>query len=97
MEKAKIKCPFVYANGKRCNGHIASVEVYKADVVWNAGPDGNWGLEVGIPESRYHLVCSEEGKHCGDSPPDNEQMKLFYSDLPEEIAEIITASLSSKA
>lgn len=96
MEKAKIGCPFVYANGKRCNGHIASVEVYKADVVWKAGPDGNWSLEVGIPESRYHLVCSEKGNHFDDVRPHDEQMKMFYGDLPEELAEIITASLSGK-
>jgi hypothetical protein len=31
-------CPFVYASGKRCTGHITRVEAYKADLSWQREP-----------------------------------------------------------
>ena len=50
-----IPCPFVYANGKRCTGHVVRVEAYKADINW--APDkatGEWRQSTGQPRSHYH-------------------------------------------
>lgn len=80
----KIPCPFVYASGKRCSGHITRVEAYKADVVWELSPGGQW--EFGWdPRSHYHLFCSEKGNHAGYKRQDNEQMKCYADQLPVEI------------
>jgi hypothetical protein len=37
-----IPCPFVYANGKTCTGHIERVEAYKADITWTPNTEGRW-------------------------------------------------------
>ncbi len=29
-----VPCPFVYASGKHCKGHITRIEAYKADLCW---------------------------------------------------------------
>ena len=55
---AKIPCPFVYAKGKHCTGHIVGVEAYKADIGWSF-KNGKWKFYHGEPRSHYHLFCSE--------------------------------------
>ncbi len=61
---AQIPCPFVYAKGKKCTGHVVRVEAYKADISWNYR-DGAWRFAVGGPRSHYHLFCSEKDNHAG--------------------------------
>jgi hypothetical protein len=46
--RTAIPCPFVYARGKRCTGHIVRVEAYKADLLWTF-KDGRWSF---VSESR---------------------------------------------
>ena len=36
----RIPCPFVYANGRACTGHVVRVEAYKADVTWSVDEGG---------------------------------------------------------
>jgi hypothetical protein len=63
--EAITPCPFVYANGRKCTGHITHVEAYKADVSWRPDGEGNWRPSIGEPRSHYHLFCSEKGNHAG--------------------------------
>jgi hypothetical protein len=79
----EIACPFVYANGRKCTGHITHVEAYKCDVSWKPDADGNWSPSVGEPRSHYHLFCSEKGNYAGSSRPDSDQMKRYRGKLPE--------------
>ena len=41
-----IPCPFVYASGKACTGHIVKIETYKANLEWELKDDGTWGKYV---------------------------------------------------
>jgi hypothetical protein len=45
MDQETVPCPFVYASGKRCTGHVTLVEVYKADLSWDLQHDGTWKFE----------------------------------------------------
>lgn len=85
MDRGTIPCPFVYANGKRCVGHITRVEAYKADLSWNLQPDGVWKFELGQTRSHFHLFCSEKGNHAGYARRDNDQMKVYPDKLPEAL------------
>ena len=92
MTSAPIPCPFVYANGKRCTGHIVRVEAYKADLSWGLRDDGRWGFSFGPPRSHYHLFCSEKGNHAGMKREDDSGMKFYYDQLPDEVQAIIDAT-----
>jgi hypothetical protein len=81
-----IPCPFVYANGKRCAGHIVRVEAYKADLSWVLGDDGVWHFSYDWPRSHYHLFCSAKGNHVGFGRPDSEKMKVRF--LPDELRRV---------
>jgi hypothetical protein len=78
-----IPCPFVYANGKNCPGHITRVEAYKADLSWDRQADGTWKFEWDGPRSHYHVFCSLKGNHAGYGRPDDSQMKLYLDQLPD--------------
>lgn len=84
-----IPCPFVYANGKRCTGHVTHVEAYKADISWSLQPDGTWKFGWNEPRSHFHLFCSEKGNHAGYGRPDAGQMKLYWDQLPEGLGQHI--------
>jgi hypothetical protein len=86
-----IPCPFVYANGKRCTGHVVRVEAYKADISWGLNTEtGEWeGPHVGQPRSHYHLFCSEKENHAGYARPDSERMKFYLNQLPEELLKVM--------
>jgi hypothetical protein len=84
-----IPCPFVYAKGKRCPGHVVRVEAFKADLSWSLGDGGRWTFHHGEPRSHYHVFCSEKGNHVASSRPDSDQMKFFWQDLPEQIRNIV--------
>ena len=87
---AKIPCPFVYANGKKCAGYIERVEAYKADIEWAVDADGKWVFRVGAPRSHYHVFCSAKNNHAGWMRPDNYQMKFYLNDLPDTLAAAMT-------
>ena len=52
-----IACPFVYANGRRCTGHIQRAKVY--------GPRGPDGAVDRFRVRKYRLWCSEKWDHTG--------------------------------
>lgn len=80
-----VPCPFVYAKGRKCKGHIVRIEAFKADLQWTLGDDGTWSFNIGQPRSHYHLYCSEKGNHAGYSRPDAEAMKFYYDKLPQAL------------
>jgi hypothetical protein len=86
----RIPCPFTYANGKACPGHIVSVEAYKADVAWSMNDDGTWQVAIGRPRSHYHLFCSKKGNHAGYKRQDDSRLKFYFNQLPEELRQAMT-------
>ena len=85
---ALIPCPFVYANGRCCAGHVVRIEAYKADLTWEADAEGRWSFGF-RPRSHYHLFCSEKGNHAGFRRQDSMDMKFWFDRLPAEIQDII--------
>jgi hypothetical protein len=85
MTVGKIPCPFVYAKGKPCSGHIIRVEAYRADLEWSVNDTGEWRLTVSGPRSHYHLFCSEKGNHAGYRRQDDSQLKYYFSQMPDEL------------
>jgi hypothetical protein len=83
-----VPCPYVYAKGKKCTGHIVQIEAFKADLSWDWSEDGKWSLTVGEPRSHYHLYCSEKGNHAGYGRPD--ALKFHYQDLPPALQKAIS-------
>jgi hypothetical protein len=83
-------CPFVYAKGRKCSGHIVRIEAFKADLAWHCGDDGKWSFAVGEPRSHYHVYCSERGNHSGYGRPDAKAMKFYFQDLPPTLQKAIT-------
>ena len=79
----EIACPFVYANGRKCTGHITHIEAYKCDVSWSPDAEGKWRPSVNEVRSHYHLFCSEKGNHAGSFNQDSAQMKRHLQQLPE--------------
>lgn len=93
MESQTIPCPFVYAKGRKCTGHVTRVEAYKADLGWTRQPDGTWKFEWDTPRSHYHLFCSEKGNHAGYARQDSDQMKVYVDRMPDGLWKAITAAL----
>jgi hypothetical protein len=89
MSDQKLQWPFVYAKGKRCSGHVALAEAYKADLAWNPQPDGSWAISIGQPRSHYHVFCSEKGNHAGFGR--EHALKFFWDQLPLEIRAAIAS------
>ena len=85
----KIPCPYVYAKGRKCTGHIDRIEAFKADLEWTQQPDGSWKFSAGNPRSHYHLFCSEKGNHAGSGRED--ALKFHASELPKELLAVISA------
>jgi hypothetical protein len=85
-------CPFVYAKGKKCTGHVVRIEAFKADLSWLRADDGKWSFAVGEPRSHYHLYCSEKGNHAGYGKPDNEAMKFYHQNLPPALQKAIAGA-----
>ena len=84
----KIPCPFVYASGKQCTGHIVKIETYKADLEWELKDDGTWGFGH-APLTQYHLFCSEKSNHAGYIGSDSDQLKFYADQLPDEVAGVV--------
>lgn len=87
----RIACPFIYAKGQACAGHIIRIEAYKADIAWWLDDSGLWrfGFE---PRSHYHLYCSEKGNHAGFKRQDDPQMKFHWRELPSEMRSLLEAT-----
>jgi hypothetical protein len=90
---SSIPCPFVYAKGKICNGHIVRIEAYKANLQWAVGKSGEWEFNRSEPRSHYHVFCSEKDNHAGYGKPDSEQLKFYYSKLPAALRAVVDAKL----
>ncbi|MFV3127716.1 hypothetical protein ACM9HJ_08745 [Niveispirillum sp. KHB5.9] len=86
-----IPCPFTYANGRACTGHIVRVEAYKAEARWEREPDGNWVFFLDSP-MRYHLFCSEKNGHAGFNKPTPPDMKYWPDELPEPLRAMVNAT-----
>jgi len=86
-------CPFSYASGQKCKGHIIRVEEYhNSDIRWEYQPDGTWrfGLReavLGEPVSHYRLFCSE--KH-DPLQQDSDRMKFRCEELSEAVKRILS-------
>jgi predicted secreted Zn-dependent protease len=89
MKLEEIPCPFVYAKGKRCPGHVSAIEAFKADISW-VFRDGKWGFNVGQPRSHYHVYCSEKGSHA--RPGSEDALKFYWNELTAEIKAVLAAT-----
>lgn len=87
--QARIQCPFRYARGKQCTGHVTRVEAYKADLEWALSDDGEATLEWGTPRSHFHLFCSEKDNHAGAGRPDDSRLKFYWQELPESLRALL--------
>jgi hypothetical protein len=87
-ERSRIACPFVYANGRACTGHVVRVEAYKADLTWSADAEGTWSFDF-RPRSHYHVFCSEKGNHAGFRRQDPNALKFWFDTLPAPIQRIL--------
>jgi hypothetical protein len=83
-----IPCPFVYANGRLCNGHITRIEAYGATVQWTQCPTGAWAF-TWAERSHYHLFCSLKGAHAGMGRPDDPRMKCYVDQLPQDVLTLL--------
>ena len=80
----QIACPLVYADGRKCSGHITHIEVYNADIEWRPNAAGEWRQSVS-PRSHYHLFCSEKSNHAGALQSDDSRLKFRLNELPADI------------
>ena len=87
-ERPLIACPFVYANGRACTGHVVRIEAYKADLTWSADAEGAWSFDF-RPRSHYHAFCSEKGNHAGFRRPDPNALKFWFDTLPAPIQRLL--------
>ena len=88
----KFPCPFTYASGDPCTGHIAGVEAFKAELSWERQEDGTWRFFFGQPRSHFHVYCSEKGNHAGYKRGDDSRMKFYADQLPDELWQAMTAA-----
>lgn len=89
MNSQPVPCPFVYANGKQCTGHVVRIEAFKADLEWKLDGSGNWKFGWTEPRSHFHVYCSEKDGHALHGKPDNNQMKFYANELPAELLAVI--------
>jgi hypothetical protein len=87
-ERTLIACPFVYANGRACTGHVVRVEAYKADLAWSADTEETWSFDF-QPRSHYHVFCSENGNHAGFRRQDPNALKFWFDTLPTPIQQLL--------
>ncbi len=87
MER-QVQCPFVYANGRRCGGHVVAVwAVPAAAASWYVDKNGEWQFSV-MEIGGYAFACSKRGGHragTGIHP----KMVLRHGDLPDEVRQHI--------
>jgi hypothetical protein len=79
----KIDCPFVYANGRRCTGHIRRAKAY-----------GSRGHDGRLRVKKYRLWCSEKDDHAGvvSGFEGKQRMEFYPNQLPEGVEDLLWAS-----
>jgi hypothetical protein len=79
FEKGTLPCPFVYANGKACTGHVRSYRLYGGRSVAYA--------------RKVRLWCSEKDNHAGilATFEAKERMEFYPGHLREDIYQAIEA------
>lgn len=84
-----LRCPFVYSNGKQCDGYISEIKIIKADILANLTEDNKLSdLDVNT-DYHVHLYCSKKSNHAGSARRDSDQMKIWWNELPDEIKQQI--------
>ena len=73
----ELQCPFVYANGKRCTGHVMGWRKY--------------GGETFERCRKVRLYCSEKYDHAGVASGfvEKERMEFYPDKLPDEIRDAV--------
>jgi hypothetical protein len=74
MEPKKTACPFVYADGRNCSGHVYRAAAY--------GPTQQGYVDLGDVR-KFRLWCSEKDDHAG--AVSNTESKLRMEFYPDEI------------
>jgi hypothetical protein len=78
-----IACPFVYADGRKCSGHLYRARAY--------GPRGSDGLVERHRVRKYRLWCSEKDDHAGAVSDfvSKERMEFYPNELPPGVEEAL--------
>jgi hypothetical protein len=77
MVAQSIRCPFVYANGRKCDGTVRQARAY--------GPTRGRHYVDRPDVKKYRLWCSEKDDHAGAVPSSSGKRRMeFY---PYELAE----------
>jgi hypothetical protein len=82
--KANPACPFTYANGKKCTGHICRAKAF--------GPRSASGRVERHYVVKYRLWCSEKDDHAGIGHVGKERMEFYPRELPDEVLDGLWAS-----
>lgn len=86
----KIRCPFVWSDGHRCDGHVTEAHELAPTAVWQPH-EGKW-IYVGTGSNRrdqstkFHLICSKHGAHEGASGFRQNGVLTDLNGLPEDLA-----------
>lgn len=82
-QQTVIPCPFVYANGRACAGHVISARAY--------GPRARNGWLYPEKVRKYRLICSEKNDHAGILHTHAAKLRMeFYPDeLPPDVIETL--------
>lgn len=91
-----MNCPFVYANGKKCEGHITELKIIKPHFTIHLTSDGDVESAEIWTEYHVHLRCSLNGGHHRDQDQEDDRMKVRLEDLPESILRRIELREESK-
>ena len=86
MNEQKISCPFVYAKGHKCTGHVYRATAY--------GPGQNRPGFGRADVRKYRLWCSEKGDHAGIDGSLGSKLRMeFYPDqLPAGVEDMLWRS-----
>jgi hypothetical protein len=81
-----IPCPFVYANGCRCQGWVVMARGY--------GPKRGHFFTVRENVRKYRLWCSEKGDHAGrvSSTSSKERMEFYPNELAPGVEDQLWAN-----
>ena len=81
-----MECPI-------CGAPIVKVGLYKADIEFNLSEDGKLTIARIEPRTQYHvrITCTEghSGEDSGGYFKADEEMKIWYNELPGKIIEQI--------
>jgi hypothetical protein len=78
-----VQCPYIYANGKRCEGTVDRVERYHVTAEWSYDADTDaWSLGVDDRGTHFHLFCNAVSEH---NPP----VKRWGRELPAALNAVI--------